>query len=101
MYHVIQTSLRSGVELIQIRPLTLVLSLVLPIIPLIHLVVIVLVARSLIPLVVRLGILVISLVIPLVWWHIGAHWIVLIHVSQISMILSPVSQLLLPLLIPS
>ena len=100
MDHVIQTPLWFGVELIRIRPLTLFLSLVLPIIPLIPLVVIVLVAISLIPLIVRLGALVIPLVIPLMWWQIGAPWIVLISASPISMILIHVSQLQLPLLIP-
>ena len=104
MYHVIQTSLRSGVELIQIRPLTLVLTIVplmivvLVATPLISLMVVLLVTRSLIPLVTRLGILVVPLVISLMRWHIGAPWIVLIPISPISMVLIPVPQLQLPLL---
>ena len=72
------------------------LALVLTIVPLM---IVVLVARPLIPLVIWLRILIVPLVIPLVRWHIGVPWIVLIPVSPISMILIPVPQLQLPLLI--
>ena len=104
MDHVIQTPLWSGVELTRIWSLTLILTIVtlmivvLVVRPLISLMVVVLATRPLIPLMIWLGILVVPLVIPLMRWHIGAPWVVLIPISPISMVLIPVPQLQLPLL---